>query len=81
MAVSPSHHGSRNGSRAEARPAYAAAAGELRPEDRSHLLRRTARSLCATESGNGDGGVRLRRGRRVNASFKAIPALSRNGDH
>lgn len=81
LGVSQPHHRSRNGSRPESAPPPAAPAGDLRLEDRSHLLRRTPRSLSATDSYDGNGGVRLRRERRVNAPFSGIPALSRNGHH
>lgn len=80
MGVSQPHHGPTNGSR---RPVAASAQppGDLRLEDRSHLLRRTHRSLFVTDVEEANGGVRLRRERRVNATFSGIPALSRNGRH
>lgn len=76
MGVSRSQHSPGNGTRPEPSPA-----GEIRLEDRSHLLRRTPRSLFTTDPENGNGVVRLRRERRVNAAFRGIPALSRNGRH
>lgn len=79
MGVSQPHHGAGNGTRPDSIPAGAPAA-EPRLEDRSHLLRRTPRSLFVTEPQDGNG-VRLRRERRVNATFRGIPALSRNGRH
>lgn len=79
MDVSQPHHGAGNGSRPDWIPGGAPAA-EPRLEDRSHLLRRTPRSLFTTDLQDGNG-VRLRRERRVNAMFRGIPALSRNGRH
>ena len=49
-------------------------------QDRSHLLRRTPRSLYFGENDAETNGIRIRRARRVNGSFSGIPALSRNGD-
>lgn len=86
MAASQPHPMSENG----AGPGAAAPAGAagpagaesrsaaVRPFDRSYMLRRTPRSSCAGEE-EGEGGIRIRRARRVYASFRGIPALSRNG--
>lgn len=50
----------------------------LQLQDRSHLLRRTPRSTFFGEDEFEDG-IRIRRARRVNASFSEIPPLARNG--
>lgn len=51
--------------------------GPADPRDRSYLLRRETRFPFPTL--NSDAEVRLRRSRRVFASFSAIRPLSRNG--
>lgn len=48
------------------------------PTDRSRMLRRPQRT---TFDLNGSDGLRLRRQRRVCASFSGIPELARNGGH
>lgn len=55
------------------------AAGQPPAEDRSHLLRRTPRSLHLRQDDDTDDGIRLRRRRRTGGSFSGIPGLSRNG--
>lgn len=59
-------------------PARPLSVTRVRAEDRSHLLRRTPRSTLFDHDGQEDG-IRLRRQRRVNASFSGIPALARDG--
>jgi hypothetical protein len=49
------------------------------PQDRSHLLRRSSRPVFHLEDQETEGTIRIRRERRVNAPFSAIPALARNG--
>ncbi|HUG39699.1 MAG TPA: hypothetical protein VMM12_04405 [Longimicrobiales bacterium] len=52
----------------------------VRPEDRSHLLRRAPRSTYFdSEEEEEEDGIRLRRQRRLNSSFSEIPPLARNG--
>jgi hypothetical protein len=48
------------------------------PIDRSRMLRRPQRTTFHL---NGSDGLRLRRQRRVCASFSGIPDLARNGGH
>jgi hypothetical protein len=73
--------GSRNGHAAHAASTWRREGGrssEHAPDgtgDRSYLLRRRARSPIA--NGNGSDSLRLRRSRRVCASFSAIPDLAR----
>lgn len=62
-----------NGARPEATD------GRFRPDDRSHMLRRSIRSPLA--AADDQGAIRIRRERRVNGSFSGIPALARNGRH
>lgn len=54
--------------------------GETRlaaPESRSHLLRRTPRVHYFIDENEERDGIRIRRERRVNGSFSAIPTLAR----
>lgn len=79
MAASQPHPMSENGAGPGTPAAAESRSVEARPFDRSYMLRRTPRSSFPGED-EGEGGIRIRRARRVYGSFRGIPALSRNGD-
>lgn len=67
---------SSNGAAADPRHRMNGASSGALATDRSHLLRRTPRSAYFDHAED-TGGIRLRRERRLNAPFSAIPTLAR----